>query len=731
MRFGFLGLLALALWGEARAQTGSDLELVAQTVACTSNLAAVYATPTTDRRLIGARFLDEEAAKDTIAACAALAEISDDATNRLWLAYAQLAANDDAAAIKTLARIRFPPPGVYGQADPRVRAAALRFHLLQGASSASNLSAAAPFSALFVDQALAPNRLITLGQAGLIAPEEVIKALETQGDFSSLIEIYTGIQTLDPAGTPLGPDLAALRATADLAAAHADPLVSLMAQKQAAAYYDRGFDRQNLTADPAAAQVRRNQGLLTGLAAWFDISQPEEYRDALAAQTLPLVSQVLEESQSLTAIEAAGEAVALDWAGVQSVQGLIPRNTDSLALDLVSPLAQARTLLGRARAGQLDPAAARASLAALAEQDACVFDLWAQHSYLGDLPTEGAGSLVDQVLVLYGQGQAAGKTGAFVGAGELYRWGQVGGVYDFAEAQRLFTRALEQGPEGDCGRGDRATAHVNLAWLAFNGQGTRQDLGVARHHFLAAARLGNFAAAEVLAQLYAFGLGVPRDPVLAHEFASKAFLWNSVENQTFLALSLFKDRGIDLPGLSAKGPPDLRLAPKEEALQLLAAATTLAETFQGNFYLALAALDDPTVLTRHGLLKEAGELFATLGGAIGDFERGYAAQGATRTEYFDRMRAELDAIANLTFTAARYDVDGGWPHDPKRALAFYQALGQTNPAARRLLALDRTPYLTANGRVLMGPGPHTLADVVALDLSDELVPLPFHMLLSP
>lgn len=358
-----------------------------------------------------------------------------------------------------------------------------------------------------------------------------------------------------------------------------------------------------------------------------------------------------------------------------------------------------------------------------------MFDLWAQHTYLGDVPTAGGG-LIDEVLTLYEQGHAAGKAGAFVGAGELYRWGQVGGIYDFSGAHNLFSQALEQGEDGDCGRGDRAAAHFNLAWLTFNGQGTEQNLNVARQHFLEAARLGNFAAAEALAEIYAFGLGVPRDPVLAHEFASKAFLWNNLENQTFLALTLFHDQGLDLPGLSADGSQDLRLAPRADALRFMGDAAR-DERFQGTLYLALAALDDPTVLSQNGLGGEPEELLATLGGAMGDFERCYAASGASRTSHFDRMRAELADIDNLAFTPARYDAAGGWPHDPKRALAFYQAMARTNPAAERLLALDRAPYLTANGEVLMGPGPHTLADIVALDLGDEMNPLPFHLLLSP
>lgn len=139
-----------------------------------------------------------------------------------------------------------------------------------------------------------------------------------------------------------------------------------MAQKQAAVYYDRGFDRQGLEADPGAAQDRLDQGMLTGLATWFDITQPEEYRDAIATQALPLVGQVLEQSQSQEAIEAAGEAVALDWAGLQSVQGLNPFAAEAIALEIASPLAQARALIGETRAGQLGGDAARVALSELA-----------------------------------------------------------------------------------------------------------------------------------------------------------------------------------------------------------------------------------------------------------------------------------------------------------------------------------------------------------------------------
>ena len=116
---------------------------------------------------------------------------------------------------------------------------------------------------------------------------------------------------------------------------------------------------------------------------------------------------------------------------------------------------------------------------------------------------------------------------------------------------------------------------------------------------------------------------------------------------------------------------------------------------------------------------------------MGDFERGYAAQGAARTGHFDRMRAELAGTQNLVFTPARYEAAGGWPYDLNRALAFYQAMARTNPAAQRLLALDRTPYLSANGEVLMGPGPHSLADVLAAGLANEMRPLPLHVLLAP
>lgn len=150
MRFGFLGFLVLLLSGQLQAQTGANQDLIN----CTSNLSAVYAEPATERRLIGARFLDESLARQTVAACEAYALSSDDEIAALWHAYAYLAGGSLDEALNALAEVSFPPAGVYGQADPRVRAAILRGHIFQTDLTASGGIDSSPVLGLFADQAL-------------------------------------------------------------------------------------------------------------------------------------------------------------------------------------------------------------------------------------------------------------------------------------------------------------------------------------------------------------------------------------------------------------------------------------------------------------------------------------------------------------------------------------------------------------------------------------------------
>lgn len=720
---GVAATLVLSIGGAQAQDAGVDQARLV--VTCTSNLRAVYAAPVTARRLIGAEFLDQDQGPQTRAACEQLAEGSGDPAFRehrlLWLAYARLADGDRGAALRALANISAPGGATAGLADPRIRAWALWQHL---AGTQENTETNALSDTLFPEQIEDKTahgaRLLDLAQKGLIGLDVLETTLLESQAFEALIALYDGSQVIQ--NQPLGPDLLKLRDLADRAAQHPDPLVSMTWLKRAAGYYQRGFEQQGLVAEPEQALWRLELAFGLGLAAWHQISLPADYREAVQVQTLPLVETLLAESQNPEVLFSIAQSIQFDWAGLANT--FDAATAFEQAAQAGSARAKATQVLNALQRGELE---GESGLGTLALEDSCVYDLWGK-AFRDGLMT---GRREPQTaLAIFRQGQEAGSAAGFAGEAELLRWGLLNQGFDFKGAEGLFRQAISPVTAARCGREIPGNAHLILGWLYFTGQAGALDIEAARTQFLASQRQGGFAAAEALAEMYLFGLGVPRDGVLAHEFASKAFLHNRRQYQSYLALSFHQQLGLELPGLSLDQEGDLPLAPVNDAVVQFAAGAT-SGSFYGTYYLGLALMSDPALTRLVGGQIDGAALIAELASHVGAFERGLASDGPTQAQAFDAMRAELAGVQNLAFTAARYDSQAGIHYDPARALNFYRALGLGHPTVAKIMSLDRFEYLSPSARQEIGQGPITLTQIVELGLGQEMRPLPLHLFLTP
>ncbi len=694
-------------------------------VSCSSNLRATYGDKARTSGLVGARFIEPALGAQTRAACQALVDQDARPRHLLWLAYADLASGQTAGALATLAQIAPPPKAITSRLDPRIRANELRLTL--GRQTAPAQTVPSTFlSPILQTGPRDADLMVRVAQAGLVPVDQVLHTLEDDRAFLVLLDLYQGKEGLQRDGSPLGPDLPALRRASDAMAALEDPLSSVLGYQNAATFYGRGFDGQGVAADASAAQAARGAAFLRGFNAWFQIGLPEAYRDALIAQALATVGPLLAEGGDAEVLEHVAQAVAIDWGGLQSVQGLNLNQVEAEATSAGSAVSAAAILLNSAQRGS--SADLEQNLQPLAASDACVFDLWAR-AIVGGL-VEGA--TLDTAEQLFAQGQAAGKIGAFIGGGDMLRWGLTGRGEDLVGARALYEEAATRAAQGQglCRRGDAASAHLRLAWMASAGQGGDQDLALSYDQFLAATNQGSFLAAEALADHHRFGLGVPFDPVLAHDLVSKATLWNSLQNLGFPALSLHEGLAGPTDEFGDPNADQLLIYPVDEVMRQLKIAQE-AGSFFGAYYLGLAAMAYPDQAAEADVPWKGAAILANLDNHIGAFERGYAAAGEQRRAEFEAMRAELAGQLNLTFTSARYDTVAAIAHDPARALAFYRALGPDHPTAQRLLQMDRFGDLSQTAQARLGPGPVTLAQVVEAGLADQLRPLPLHALMLP
>ncbi len=694
-------------------------------VSCSSNLRAVYGDKARTSGLIGARFRNRDLGLQTRSACQTLVDQDPRPRHLLWLVYANLAGGNTERAQTTLAQIPPPPRAITSRLDPRIRANELRLALARQSAPAQS----APltfFSSIVQARPRNSDLMVQLAQAGLLPVDQVLATLEDDQAFLVLLDLYQGKAGLRRDGVPLGPDLPALRRVSDAMAAVEDPFSSVLGYRNAAIFYGRGFDGQGIAADAGAAQAARGAAFLRGFNAWFQIGLPESYRDGLITQALGTIAPLLAEGSDAKVLEHVAQAVAIDWGGLQSVQGLNLNQVEAQATSAGSAVSAAAILLNGA---QRRPSAdLEQSLQPLAVNDACVFDLWAR-AIVGGLIEEAS---LDAAQQLFAAGQAAGKIGAFVGGGDMLRWGLNSQGEDLVAARDLYQEAATLAAQGQglCRRGDSASAHLRLAWMASAGQGGDQDLALSYDQFLAATNQGSFLAAEALADHHMFGLGVPMDPVLAHDLVSKATLWNSLQNLGFPALSLHQRLAGPIDEFGDPDADQLLIYPLDEVMRQLKTAQE-AGSFFGAYYLGLATMAYPDLALEADIPWKGRAILAGLDNHIGAFERGYWAADEQRRAEFDAMRAELVGQLNLTFTSARYDTVAAIAHDPARALAFYRALGPDHPTAQRLLQMDRFGDLSDTAQARLGPGPVTLAQVVDAGLADQLRPLPLHALMLP
>ena len=724
----FLAIFVSAV-GQAQAQ---QIELVEPLssgpliVTCTSNLRAVYAEPVAERRLIGAEFIDRNRGPETLSACEGLVALEPEPTHLLWLAYAELALGDHGAAIQVLGRIPPAPKGTYGLIDPRVRAGELRRALaaLPAPIQAREFSY---FSPLAQPPYAFPNAVINLAQEGHISEEQLLAHLQESGAYFSLLDIYQGLVDAGPDGARLGPDLLALRAMSDEMREADDTLVSIWGHVRGSALYGRGYGAQGVEADLEAAQDRIDAAFMTGFRAWFDLSQPEAYRDDLIAQVAPLAFRILQDSQDPEALELLVQAVDVDWDGLQSTQGLSLLAAIDQAALMGSPLAEAQQLIaGLFGEAESEPTEVLQQLEVLAGQDACVYDIWAEtlaSGFFGEADLE-------QARDLFRAAQASGKVAGFVGEANMLRWGVLETGYDFKTARDLYQQSLEFEGAGECGQGDYSSALLQLGWMFFTGQGGEQDMTRALQLFYRAMQRGNFAAAETLADMYFFGLGVPQDLVLANDMATKAYLWNGNENLQWVVQALHQKLVGPFEEFDLETPGGLPILPEDIALAELWEAANRGN-FYGLYYLGLVAMADPDLTAELGIPWKGSAYIQELDSHVGFFERGFVEGGSVREQWFDEVRRELEGQVNLTFTSARHDTVAGIAHDPVRAFTFYRAIADENLTAQKLLDMDRFPYLTEQGKGLAVEGPLRLEDVIAFGLEEELRPLPLHLLLMP
>ena len=706
--------LVLGFGCTAAAQSQADL------INCTSNLRVTYASPIIERRLTGAVFRDQALGAETLAACAAHAAASDgELRATLFYAYALLASGQSFDALSVLLALEGRADDSVPWADPRRRAFALRATLLDVEEAAG----AGSKHPLFADEAAAPTRL-SLMRAGLLPIGPSLNTLEGQGAYRTLLAVYSGAHGLSLNGQEIEADLAKLRQLSDAAVSKAlgrdDPLGAIRALKTASGFYQRAQTATGIVSEPAQARWRREQALGLGLRGWHEIERDEAYRDALVRETLPLVSTLLETSDTADVLHSIAEAVATDWAGLRTGQGLDPFSAFQAAAEAGSAAAEARLVLARLAQGQENAEDAINTLTTLSQRDACVYDPMAS-AYRQGLLTGASNH--GQALSIYARGQRAGDAGSFFGAGEMRRHG-VGLPYDFAQAKALLTQALSQLNLTRCSRSIPARTHLLLGWLEHTGQGGQMDLARAHAHFRSATRWGSFHAAEALAEQYFFGLGVPQDPVLAYDYATKAYLWNRAAHPTLLAFDFYGESGGSLPGI---GPDGLPLPPRDQTLEVLSEATQAGQ-FSAALILGLGLKADPKLRAQVSGRPQADDLLKALASHVGSFERAY---DSGRDDEWASMNAALDGQINLAFTAARYDTVAAIAPDPQKALAFYQALPAAHPVAQKMLQLDRFDNLSALGQQRVGQGPITLEAVVEQGLADELQPLPLSVLLSP
>ena len=699
--------------GGVYAQSQVDL------ITCTSNLQAVYTGPLTERRLTGAVFRFSAQGEETLAACQryAAATVEGKAQATLWYAYALLAAGQDAAALDMLLALEGPVRPTRPWADPLRRALHLRQELMGQIGE--------PPHPLFADKA-APETRLRLVKAGLLSVKPTLHQLEEEGAYTTLLKIYSGSQALEIDGKPLEPDLGKLRALADAAVSKAlledDPLAAMRALKNASGYFQREQEDHDLKANPGQARWRLEQALGLGLIGWHQIERDEVYREDLLRETLPLVSILLETSDTADVLYSIGEAIAADWAGLRTGQGLDAAAAFQAAAQAGSAKAKARLALAALNQRQREAASVLADLNALRQQDSCVYTALAS-AYRQGLITGRPDPA--KAREIYTAGQRIGDAGSFLGGGEMWRFA-IGSELDFAIAKDLFLRALNQFNLARCNRAVPAKAHLSLAWLAHTGQGGAVDLVAAQSHFRQATHWGSFLSAEALAELHFFGLGVPQDPILAYDYATKAYHWNKQNHPILIAFSLFANSGADLLGLETLGLPD-----PETSLAVLSEGAQ-AGSFSSALLLGLKVSIQPELSASLPRRPKSNDILATLDSHFGAFERGYQRRsGPAQMLEWDTMNTHLAGQINLAFTAARYDTVAAIQPDPARALAFYRALPPEHPVAIKMLNLDRFPYLSERGQRRVGNGPITLTDVVNQGLDTQLSPLPLAILLSP